>query len=413
MALGTFERFISKRYLFAGRKGFISVTALFSLIGLWLGVSALIITMSVMNGFKQEFISRILGLNGALGVYSPRGALFDYDAMAKEIEAVSGVHIVIPMIEQQTMVSNAGKSRGAMLRGIRPVDMERRKLFRQGLAGGTFEDLNGQNTVALGYKLADRLNVSVGDTVTLISPDGTVTAFGTIPRITTLRVIGTFDVGMHEYDSNFMFTSLSTAQNLFDYDQSVSNLEIYIKDPEQANILGPQIQRQIQNRGRVYDWQRSNSAFFNAIQVQRNVLFIIMTLIILVAAFNIISSLVMLVKEKTKDIAILRTMGASQGQIMRIFVVTGSLIGFFGTAFGVATSLVFCRYIDQIKQFLERLTGTELFSAEVYFLATLPAKVDPMEVVTIALLSFSLSFLATIYPAIKASKMDPVEGLYA
>lgn len=413
MALGIFERFISKRYLFAGKKGFISVTALFSLIGLWLGVSALIITMSVMNGFKQEFVSRILGLNGHLGVYNPRGALHDYDALAKEIESVSGVRIVFPMIEQQVMVSAAGKSRGAMIRGIRPSDMERRKLFKSGLSGGTFSDLTQKNTAVLGYKMAERMNVSVGDTITLISPEGEVTAFGSIPRMASYRIVGTFDVGMHEYDTNFLFTSLENAQNFFDFPETVSNLEIYIQDVEQSKVLGPQIQKLVQNKGRVYDWQRSNSSFMNAIQVQRNVLFIIMTLIILVAAFNIISSLVMLVKEKTKDIAILRTMGASKGQIMRIFVLSGSLIGFFGTAVGVATSLLFCRYIEQIKQFLERLTGTELFSPEVYFLSTLPAKVNPTEVITISIMSFLLSFLATIYPAIKASKMDPVEGLYA
>lgn len=413
MSTGTFEYFIAKRYLLGKKKGFISVTSLFSLIGLWLGVSALIITMSVMNGFRHEFIGRILGINGHLGVYGRSGTLAGYEQLKEQVEKTTGVTLVMPMIEQQVMASSSGNSRGAMLRAMHPEDMAKRKMLRDGLKGGTFTDLQGKNTIILGYRLAEKMGLTPGDEITMISPEGEVTAFGSIPKMAAFKIVGTFDVGMHEYDANFMFTSLENAQNFFGMDDAITNLEVFVDDLNKAPERAMDIQEVVGNKARVYDWQRSNAAFFNAIQVERNVLFLILTLIILVAAFNIISSLHMLVKEKTRDIAILRTMGASKGQIMRVFMLAGSLIGFTGTTAGIVTSLLFCKYIDNIKRWLESLSGNELFSAEIYFLSKLPAKVEPGEVVLVAVMAFALSFLATIYPAFKAARMDPVEGLYA
>ena len=410
-----FEWMVALRYLRARRReGFISVIAWFSLLGIALGVATLIIVMSVMNGFRQELLTRILGLNGHVTVAGPATGLADFDNLAKLVEGDETVIHVTPMIEGQVMASGNGVASGALVRGLRPADLEARDIVVDNLRGGKIEDFQG-NTVVVGYRLARKLGLKIGDDITLISPKGNVTAFGTMPRMAAYKVVATFDVGMHEYDSSFVYMPLESAQKYFRLPQKVSYLETMIKDPEKAyrTSLGLYDRLYSETGGgiRVMDWQQTNASFFNALQVERNVMFLILTLIIVVAAFNIISSLIMLVKDKGQDIAILRTMGASRGMVMRIFLISGASVGFIGTIAGSLLGLAFASNIESIRQGIQALTGTELFAAEIYFLSKLPAIVDLNEVLSVVLMGLGLSFLATLYPSWRAARLDPVEAL--
>ncbi len=413
MIFSAFERMMSFRYLRARRKeGFVSVIAGFSFLGIALGVATLIIVMAVMNGFRQELLSRVLGLNGHLGVYASSGTLLgNYDALANDVRGVKGVTAVMPLIEGQVMVSSARSAQGAIVRGLSASDFAKRPILANGIKGGTIESFSDPDTVFIGDRLAQKLGVFVGEEITLISPKGTITAFGTVPRMRTYTVGATFSVGMYEYDSGFIFMPLPSAQKFFDTDNAVTNLEVFVEDPDDVAVIQNRISDVLGGGVRIYDWQRSNATFFNAIQVERNVMFLILTLIILVAAFNMISGLIMLVKDKGRDIAVLRTMGATKGMVMRIFFMSGASVGVLGTAFGVLFGLLFCDNIENIRQFLQSLTGTDLFSAEIYFLSKLPAKVDPVEVVSVVVMALFLSFAATLYPAWRAARLDPVEAL--
>ncbi len=413
MIFSAFERMLAFRYLRARRKeGFVSVIAGFSFLGIALGVATLIIVMAVMNGFRQELLSRVLGLNGHLGVYAARGApLNGYDKLADKVRAFKGVKTVMPLIEGQVMVSSSRNAQGAIVRGMAPTDFARRAILTDGLQGGTLDAFSRPDTVFIGDRLAQKLGVYPGEEITLISPKGTVTAFGTVPRMRTYTVGATFSVGMYEYDSGFIFMPLDQAQKFFDKEKSVTNLEVFLERPDDVSSLQKQLAKSLGSNIRIYDWQRSNATFFNAIQVERNVMFLILTLIILVAAFNMISGLIMLVKDKGRDIAVLRTMGATKRMIMRIFFISGAAVGVLGTASGVLFGLVFCKNIENIRRFLQSLTGTDLFSAEIYFLSKLPAEVDPFEVVCVVAMALFLSFAATLYPAWRAARLDPVEAL--
>ncbi len=407
-----FEWMVALRYLRARRQeGFISVIAWFSLLGIALGVATLIIVMSVMNGFRQELLSRILGLNGHLSVYGQEAQLTDYDPMAAAVAKIPGVISVTPSIEGQIMVSANGVARGAVVRGTRAKDLARRAIIADNIKGGSLADFKGDDAVIIGQRLAEILRVGVGDRITLISPKGNVTAFGTVPRLRAYKVAATFDVGMFEYDSSFIFMPLESAQVYFHLPKAVTNLEVYVEDPDAARKMTALIRATVKGAGRIYDWQQANASFFNAIQVERNVMFLILTLIIVVAAFNIVSSMIMLVKDKGRDIAILRTMGATRGAVMRIFFMSGASVGVIGTFAGVILGLTFAKNIETIRQWIQGLTGTDLFAAEIYFLSQLPAVVDPNEVITVVGMGLALSFIATLYPSWRAARLDPAEAL--
>jgi len=408
-----FERMMAMRYLRARRQeGFISVIAAFSLLGIALGVATLIIVMSVMNGFRAELLGRILGLNGHMTVYGQAGPLSDFDRITDQIRQLPGVLAAAPLIEGQVMATGNGQASGALVRGLRPQDIANRTLIASHIARGSLAEFQGEDAALIGIRMAQKFGVTVGDSITLISPQGNATAFGTVPRLRAYRVAAVFDVGMFEYDSSFIFLPLEAAQLFFRHTpEQVTGVEIMVRDPDRiweirrslSQILGPGV--------RLFDWQQANSSFFSAIQVERNVMFLILTLIILVAAFNIISSMIMLVKDKAKDIAILRTMGATRGTVMRIFFLAGASVGVIGTIAGFGLGMAFTSNIETIRQWLQALTGTPLFSPEIYFLSRLPAKVDPVEVVQVVGMAFTLSFLATIYPAWRAARLDPVEAL--
>ncbi len=406
------ERMIAMRYLRARRQeGFISVIAWFSLLGIALGVATLIIVMSVMNGFRQELLTRILGVNGHLSVYAQTRAMPDYEQRRDLVAGLSGVVKVTPTIEGQVMASANGHAAGAVVRGVAAADLKERKIISGNIVAGSLDGFTGTNVVAVGSRFARNFRLGIGDRVTLISPQGNVTVLGTVPRLKSYKVAAVFDVGMHEYDSSFVYMPLEAAQLYFKLPGAVNYLDVILENPSRAPDEAQRVREALDNQGRVFDWQRSNSSFFNAIQVERNVMFLILTLIIVVAAFNIISGLIMLVKDKGRDIAILRTMGATQGMVMRIFFLSGASVGIIGTVAGFVLGLAFAENIESIRQFLQSLTGTELFAAEIYFLSRLPAVVDPAEVAMVVGMGIGLSFLATLYPSWRAARLDPVEAL--
>lgn len=406
------ERILAFRYLKSRKRtGFVSVIAGFSFLGIMLGVATLIIVMSVMNGFRAELMSRVLGLNGQMGVYPAWGSrLDDYENRMKSVLEIDGVTAVVPVVDGQVMASAGDNSSGAMVRGMQVSDFESRPILKDKYKGLDLNEFTDAQVI-MGYRLARRLGVRIGDSVTLISPKGNITAFGTIPKMKRYTVIGTFDTSMFEYDDNFMFMPLREAQHFFKTEGGVSHLEVFVPETERLSAVINEAFEKMGDRAQVYDWRHTNQAFFNAIEVERNVMFLILTLIIIVAAFNMISGLIMLVQDKAKDIAILRTMGMSRGGIQRVFLMSGVTVGVAGTVAGVILGLAFSYNIDAIKAWLEGLSGRELFSAEIYFLSHLPAKVDINEVIVVTIMSLVLSLLATVYPSWKASRTDPVEAL--
>lgn len=406
------ERRLSYRYLRSRKQtGFVSVIAGFSFLGIMLGVATLIIVMSVMNGFKEELLGRVLGINGQMGVYPAWGdTLADYEQKRQAVQKVSGVSAVIPVVDGQVMASSGDVSSGVMVRGMRADDFKNRDILMEKYRGADLTEFEG-NAVILGYRLASKMAVRAGDAITLVSPKGNITAFGTIPKMKSYRVLGVFNTGMYEYDGNFIFMPLDSAQKFFMTKDRVSHLEIFTHKNVDVEAVLEQVFDVAGEDAQVYDWRYTNQAFFNAIEVERNVMFLILTLIIVVAAFNMISGLIMLVKDKGKDIAILRTMGMTKGAVQRVFLMAGLIIGFAGTFAGLILGLLFSYNIDAIKEWLEGLSGRELFSAEIYFLSHLPAKVDLTEVAVVVVMSLVLSLLATLYPSWKASRTDPVEAL--
>lgn len=407
------ERMLAFRYMRSRRaEGFISVIAWFSLAGITLGVATLIVVMSVMNGFRAELVGRILGLNGHVAVYSKQaGGIADFDQLALKITDMPDVIAVTPQIEGQVMATQNRVSIGAVVRGVRWSDLAVRKPLWDSLDEGDINRFRDENGVLIGREMAFKLGVKAGDSVTLTTAKGKATAFGTVPTRRKFKIAGVFHVGMYEYDSSFVFMPLDLSAAFLGYEKSVSGLEIYVSAPEQIATLRQSVTQTVGADLRVFDWIDRNRSFLNALRVERNVMFLILTLIILVAAFNIISSMIMLVRSKNADIAVLRTMGASGGSIVRIFLMTGASIGIVGTFAGTVVGILFCWNIDTIKQAIESLSGAELFAAEIYFLSNLPAKVDPQEVLMVVLMALGLSFLASLYPAWRASRIAPAEAL--
>jgi len=406
-----FERMVAFRYLRARRQeGFVSVIAIFSLLGIALGVATLIIVMSVMNGFRADLLARILGLNGDLGVYAYTGGLSDFDAAAQKIRDLPGVTRVTPLVEGQVMATSEVGAAGALMRGIRPDDLRSLRLLADHIVQGSLDDF-GDDGVTVGDRLARRLGITVGSSITVLSPQGTATAFGTMPRVKTYHVVALFNVGMYEYDNSFIYAPLEAAQLFFRLPDAVSSLEVFTADSDRVNEERRLIAAALGGNARIVDWQQANSSLFNAVEIERNVMFLILTLIIVVAAFNIISSMIMMVKDKGRDIAILRTMGASRAMILRIFVLSGASIGVVGTVAGFVLGVLFTRNIEAIRQTIQKIIGTDLFSAEIYFFTRIPARIDSREVAAVVLMALALSFLATIYPSWRAARLDPVEAL--
>jgi lipoprotein-releasing system permease protein len=408
-----FEWIIAWRYLGARRRErFISIIGWLSLVGIALGVATLIVVMSVMNGFRQELFSRIIGLNSHIHVQGFREGLSDFDSLAAKIKKLEGVAQVRPSINGQVLVTAADFGSGAAVRGIRPEDLRQYKIIAEGgMRGGDLNLFEGEDAVIMGEELARRLGIFVGDIVTLISPQGTATPFGTAPRMRGYQVVGLFNVGMYEYDSNFIFMPLEEAQIYFRLPGRVSGLDVLVHDPDAVASVRADILEVVDQPAQTLVWQEIHASYFNALQTERNVMFVILVMIILVAVFNIMSSLIMLVKDKRRDIAVLRTMGANRGSVMRVFFIAGAFLGLVGSILGVILGFLLLEFRHSILGFFERVFGITFFPPDVYFLSGLPAAVEPMEIMTTVLVALGFSFLATLYPSWRAARLDPVEAL--
>lgn len=412
---GPFERQVAGRYLRA-RKGerFVSIIAIFSLVGIALGVATLIIVMSVMNGFRQELLSKILGLNGHLSVTASGVPLEGFDDLATRIRLVPGVVSATPIIERPAGIKpqQGGTFSAGLVRGMRQADLRALTVVSDNIRAGTLDGFEGDDAIAIGSGLAARAGLAIGSRLQIFAPDMQSTPFGSIPRGRAYTVVAIFQVGFSEADSSFIFMPIDAAQVLFRMPNAASQIEVVTDDPDHAPAIGRAIRTALGSRPlRVLDWTQNNNAFFAAVEVERNVMFLILTLIIIVAAFNIVSSLIMMVKDKTRDIAVLRTIGASSGAILRIFLMCGAFVGISGTLAGTLLGVVFCLNIERIRHVIEGLSGTNLFNPEVYFLSRLPAVLQWGEVGQVVAMAIALSLLATIYPSWRAARTDPVEAL--
>ena len=407
-----FEWMLARRYLRARRKeGFISVIAGFSFLGIMLGVATLIIVMAVMNGFRKDLFDKIMGLNGHVIVHKIGEPFEDYADVAAKLLKVPGVVSALPLIEGQVMVSSNIQALGGLVRGIDEAGLKSLKLVSSNVKYGTLDGFDGQTGIAMGTKLANSLRVGLGDTVTLVSPRGATTPFGPAPRSKPYVISSLFELGMSEYDRMMIFMPLGEAQKYFSKGGEVDVLELVVDQPENVDKYDADIRREGGPTLNVSDWRQRNESFFNVLAVERNVMFIILSLIILVAAMNIISGMMMLVKDKGRDIAVLRTMGATKGAVMRVFLITGASIGIVGTIAGLILGVLFCWNIESIKNFVSWITGATVFDPNIYYLTRLPAEIDVHETAGIVLMALALSVLATIYPSWRASRLDPVEAL--
>ncbi|OYV38881.1 MAG: multidrug ABC transporter substrate-binding protein, partial [Acidocella sp. 20-61-6] len=372
-----------------------------------------IIVMSVMNGFRQELLSQILGLNGDIGIYAAGQPLTNYDDISSRIAKIPGVTSAFPIVQGEVLMSGPqGGALGGIARGITPQGLAALPTVSNHVISGNLNDLTGDGVIAIGGGLASQFGLTVGSTIQLILPQGKATIIGTIPSIQSFKVVAVFETGMQQYDSSFVFIPLQAAQTLFQQPNAATQIQVYVTDPDHDDAIKQAIQTTLASTPmRILDWRQNNDSFLAAVTVEGNVMFLILTLIILVAAFNVISSLIMMVKDKARDIAILRTMGASSGAILRIFLMCGASVGFLGTFIGFGLGTVFCAYIENIRQFVQKITGTPLFDPTVYYLEQLPAKLDWHQVTEVLLMSLALSLLATIYPSWRAARIDPIEAL--
>jgi lipoprotein-releasing system permease protein len=408
----SFEWMLAGRYLRTRRReGFVSVIAGFSFLGIMLGVATLIVVLSVMNGFRKELLDKIVGINGHIFVAPIDRPLTDFAEVSGRIAAIPGIRRAIPMVEGQAFGSSQYNGSGVLVRGVRGEDMRRIESIAGNLRHGTLENFDTAGGVAIGRRLAESLSLQVGDTMTLITPRGATTPFGTAPRVKGYPVTAVFEIGMSEFDSTFVYMPLAEAQGYFNREGDVNVIEIFLNNADRVDEARAAVEVAAGRPIVLTDWRQRNRTFFSALEVERNVMFLILTLIVLVAALNIISGLIMLVKDKSSDIAILRTMGATRGAIMRVFLITGASIGVVGTIAGFTLGLVLALNVDGIRGAISRLTDTNLFPAELYFLSRLPADVNATEVTTVLAMAIVISLLATLYPSWRAARLDPVEAL--
>lgn len=412
MIFNAFERLVAMRYLRSRREeGFISVIAGFSLLGIALGVATLIVVMSVMNGFRHDLMDKILGFQGHVIVTSYKGPILNYEDVAGKLRQVPGVETATPMVEGQVYETGGNGGSGAVVRGISIADLQALKRLSDNIVVGSVDALKQDDTVMIGSLLAQQQGLTVGSEITLISPQTTTTMMGAIPRMKTYTVGAIFKIGMSLYDSGYIFLPLDEAQLFFKYPQAVSKIELMVKDEDHVTNLLPKLTEAIGLDYRLIDWAQLNTDYFNAVEVERNVMFLILTLIIIVAAFNVISGQIMLVKDKGRNIAIMRTMGASQGTILRIFLLSGASIGVIGTLAGGLLGILVAYNVEGIRHAIQWLFGVDVFNETIYFLAHIPSRPNPWDIAGIACMAFVITLLASIYPAWRAARLDPVEAL--
>ncbi|RCL01254.1 MAG: lipoprotein-releasing system permease protein [Candidatus Tokpelaia sp. JSC085] len=408
-----FEWMIAFRYLLPNRKQILtSVITVISFIGILIGVWALIVVMSVMNGFRTELLNRILGMNGHILVQAAADGFDDYETLVPQLNAVQGSKFVLPIIEGQVLAQgNIGGGVGALVRGLREQDLYKMTMVTGNIKRGMLKGFDDSNGVAIGTGMADKLGLTLGSEIRLVSPDGDATPFGIIPRIKVYEIIAIYEIGMYEYDSLIIFMPLTQTQLFFNQEGKIQSLEIFLDNPDDIDSMRLRLEKAVGRQIYITDWRQRNRSFFSALQVERNVMFIILSLIVLVASLNIISSLVMLVKDKGHDIAILRTMGAQRGAIMRIFMMTGGIIGISGTFFGVILSIITCLNIEYIQVFISWISGVDVFNHKLYLLSQLPSHMETGHTMMVICMALSFSFLATLVPAWQASRLDPVQAL--
>ncbi|MDQ3479309.1 MAG: lipoprotein-releasing ABC transporter permease subunit [Pseudomonadota bacterium] len=413
MILNRYERMVARRYLLPGKgEGFIFLVASISLVAVALGVAALIIVMSVMNGFRGELFDKIVGLNGHAIIQGYEGRLSNWQQIADAARKTPGVTSALPLIEQPLMASSNGRVEGVIVRGMRIEDIRGNPVIAGNVKAGSLAEITpGSGRVALGSRLAQALGAYPGSEISLISPEGRSTVVGTVPRIVSFTVAAIFEVGVYDYDKAFVVMPIEDAQQLLLLGDEVSTVEVQTTDPDNVEQIVAPLQPLANGRGAIIDWRQMNSALFEALEIERVAMFVVLSLIILVAVFNILSSLIMLVRAKTRDIAILRTMGASRRGMMKVFVTVGVTIGSLGIMLGVVLGAIFLFFRQGVVDAIQYLTGQNLWDPSVRFLSDLPSKTDPLEVTAIVLIALVLSFLATLYPAWKAASTDPVQVL--
>ena len=408
-----YEWKISFRYMVPSKKqAFTSVISVLSLVGIIVGVWALIVVTSVMNGFRSELLDRILGVNGHIIIKDLYGLpIKNYQKEIDYLNNITGVITAMPVIESTAMVQvESATSTGSMIRGMTKKDLFAMKSVSSHIKQGSLNDFNGDK-IAIGIGMARKFGVSVGDRIDILSPDGDVTPFGVSPRVKSYEICAIYEVGMYEYDSAIIFMPLTEAQSFFNLNSEINSIELFLKNPDKFTNIENIINNHYQDRYNVVSWNERNKAFFSALNVERNTMFMILSLIVIVAALNIVSGLVMLVKDKSSDIAILRTMGAPNIAILRIFIIAGMIIGVLGTFVGFVLGVVTCWNLSNIQKFISKLTGVDVFNPKLYFLSNLPYKLDYSEIAFVLFLSLFLSFMATLIPALQASKVDPISAL--